>query len=260
MESLVWGTATPGLAGSRSVGDRGGPGGGGPGVVEDAGSRPAGVRHARAARAAAVYVRDPDGAALSDVRHDHGLCLVRAGADRSVVARQPGGLRARGRVAPLDDLAARLRGPGRAGRFRSLSGPADGARCWRAAVLGLASLVDPMDRFAGRPDRRGSPAPRRGRGVRPETDLPIQGRRGLRMTPRTLANARVRLALVALLAGGSLLAISGCDPRTLAYFLQPFDPTVAAAVRDVVPGQEGRDPLPRGRRLHRANTRRWSAT
>lgn len=46
------------------------------------------------------------------------------------------------------------------------------------------------------------------------------------MTPRTLATARVRLALVALMAGGSLLAISGCDPRTLAYFLQPFDPTV----------------------------------
>lgn len=48
------------------------------------------------------------------------------------------------------------------------------------------------------------------------------------MTPRTLANARVRLALVAFfMAGGSLLAISGCDPRTLAYFLQPFDASVA---------------------------------
>ncbi len=47
------------------------------------------------------------------------------------------------------------------------------------------------------------------------------------MTPRSLADARVRLALVALLAGGSLLASSGCDPRTLAYFLQPFDPTIA---------------------------------
>ena len=46
------------------------------------------------------------------------------------------------------------------------------------------------------------------------------------MTPRSLANARVRLALVALMAGGSLLAISGCDPRTLAYFLQPFEPTI----------------------------------
>jgi hypothetical protein len=47
------------------------------------------------------------------------------------------------------------------------------------------------------------------------------------MTPRSLANARVRLALVALLAAGSLLASSGCDPRTLAYFLQPFDPSIA---------------------------------
>jgi hypothetical protein len=46
------------------------------------------------------------------------------------------------------------------------------------------------------------------------------------MTPRSLANARVRLALVALLAGGSLLALGGCDPRTLAYFLQPFEPTI----------------------------------
>ena len=46
------------------------------------------------------------------------------------------------------------------------------------------------------------------------------------MTPRSLANARVRLALVALMAGGSLLAMSGCDPRTLAYFLQPFEPTI----------------------------------
>jgi hypothetical protein len=40
------------------------------------------------------------------------------------------------------------------------------------------------------------------------------------------AKRRVHLALVALLAGGSLLASSGCDPRTLAYFLQPFEPTV----------------------------------
>jgi hypothetical protein len=47
------------------------------------------------------------------------------------------------------------------------------------------------------------------------------------MTPRMLVNARVRLALVAVLAGGSLLACSGCDPRTLAYFLQPFDATIA---------------------------------
>ena len=46
------------------------------------------------------------------------------------------------------------------------------------------------------------------------------------MTPRLLADAKVRLAMVALLAGGSLLATTGCDPRTLAYFLQPFEPMV----------------------------------
>jgi hypothetical protein len=46
------------------------------------------------------------------------------------------------------------------------------------------------------------------------------------MTPRRFANARVRLALGVLMACGSVFATSGCDPRTLAYFLQPFDPTV----------------------------------
>ncbi len=46
------------------------------------------------------------------------------------------------------------------------------------------------------------------------------------MTPRLLADAKVRLAMVALLAGGSLIATTGCDPRTLAYFLQPFEPMV----------------------------------
>lgn len=47
------------------------------------------------------------------------------------------------------------------------------------------------------------------------------------MAPRSLAKPRVRLALVALLAGGLLLPLSGCDPRTTLYFLQPFDPTIA---------------------------------
>ena len=42
------------------------------------------------------------------------------------------------------------------------------------------------------------------------------------MTPRLLANAKVRLAM----AAGVLIALSGCDPRTLAYFLQPFEPMV----------------------------------
>jgi hypothetical protein len=46
------------------------------------------------------------------------------------------------------------------------------------------------------------------------------------MTPRLLADLKVRLAFAALLAGGTLIAISGCDPRTLAYFLQPFDPMI----------------------------------
>jgi hypothetical protein len=46
------------------------------------------------------------------------------------------------------------------------------------------------------------------------------------MTPRLLANVHVRLAMAAVLAGGILAAISGCDPRTLAYFLQPFEPMV----------------------------------
>jgi hypothetical protein len=46
------------------------------------------------------------------------------------------------------------------------------------------------------------------------------------MTPRSLANVKVHLAVVALLAGGTLIAISGCDPRTLAYFLQPGEPTI----------------------------------
>jgi hypothetical protein len=46
------------------------------------------------------------------------------------------------------------------------------------------------------------------------------------MTPRSFANAKVRLAIAAVVAGGTLIAISGCDPRTLAYFLQPFEPTI----------------------------------
>ena len=58
------------------------------------------------------------------------------------------------------------------------------------------------------------------------------------MTPRSLANARVRLALVALLAGGSLLGISGCDPRSLAYFLQPFEPTIAPECETVLQGKK----------------------
>ena len=48
------------------------------------------------------------------------------------------------------------------------------------------------------------------------------------MTPRPHARTR-RAALAALLAGAGLLMIlPGCDPRTLIFFLQPFDPTVPA--------------------------------
>ncbi len=44
------------------------------------------------------------------------------------------------------------------------------------------------------------------------------------MTPRSML--MVRFAAVLVLASASLLAASGCDPRSLAYFLQPFDPTI----------------------------------
>jgi hypothetical protein len=46
------------------------------------------------------------------------------------------------------------------------------------------------------------------------------------MTPRLFASVKVQLAFVTLLAGGSLIAVSGCDPRELVYFLQPFSPTI----------------------------------
>ena len=71
------------------------------------------------------------------------------------------------------------------------------------------------------------------------------------MTPRLLANARVRLALVALLAGGSLLAITGCDPRTLAYFLQPFEPTIAPPCETSFQGKKVVILCSGGRRLDR---------
>src|SRR5262249_14357400 len=46
------------------------------------------------------------------------------------------------------------------------------------------------------------------------------------MTPRPLARKR-RFAALACAAVG-LLALAGCDPRTLVYFLQPFEPMVPA--------------------------------
>ena len=48
------------------------------------------------------------------------------------------------------------------------------------------------------------------------------------MTPRPHARTR-RAAMASLLfAAATLLSLPGCDPRTMLFFLQPFDPTVAA--------------------------------
>ena len=44
------------------------------------------------------------------------------------------------------------------------------------------------------------------------------------MTPR--ARARIQIAAVLVVAAAGLIAVSGCDPRTLAYFLQPFESTI----------------------------------
>ena len=44
------------------------------------------------------------------------------------------------------------------------------------------------------------------------------------MTPR--ARAKIQIAAVVVLIAGGLIAVSGCDPRTLAYFLQPFESTI----------------------------------
>ena len=47
------------------------------------------------------------------------------------------------------------------------------------------------------------------------------------MTPRPHARTRRAVALLALAAAG-LLSLTGCDPRTLIYFLQPWEPTISA--------------------------------
>jgi hypothetical protein len=47
------------------------------------------------------------------------------------------------------------------------------------------------------------------------------------MTPRPLA--RMRCAAAGLVIAAGLLSLAGCDPRTLLYFLQPYEPTVPAA-------------------------------
>jgi len=44
------------------------------------------------------------------------------------------------------------------------------------------------------------------------------------MTPRS--RAILQLTAVILVAGAGLIATSGCDPRALAYFLQPFESTI----------------------------------
>ena len=53
---------------------------------------------------------------------------------------------------------------------------------------------------------------------RPGRPCPLPGRRRL-----------LRAAALLLLAGPGLLTLAGCDPRMALYFLQPFEPTVAAA-------------------------------
>ena len=45
------------------------------------------------------------------------------------------------------------------------------------------------------------------------------------MTPRSRARIQIAAVMLLLVAGG-LIAVSGCDPRTLAYFVQPFESTI----------------------------------
>src|SRR5262249_42120589 len=54
-----------------------------------------------------------------------------------------------------------------------------------------------------------------------------QGREGVMRTPRPHARTR-RAAAALLVASAGLLSLAGCDPRTLIYFLQPYDSSVAA--------------------------------
>ena len=46
-------------------------------------------------------------------------------------------------------------------------------------------------------------------------------------TPRTYARTRRAAALIAIALAGTV-SLAGCDPRTLFYFLQPFEPTIPA--------------------------------
>jgi hypothetical protein len=56
------------------------------------------------------------------------------------------------------------------------------------------------------------------------------------MTPRSLA--RMRRAAAGLVIAAGLLTLAGCDPRTILYFLQPFDPTVPAACSHSLKGKK----------------------
>ncbi len=47
------------------------------------------------------------------------------------------------------------------------------------------------------------------------------------MTPRV--RIRIQIAAVITLVAGGLIPVSGCDPRQLAYFLQPFESTIRAS-------------------------------
>jgi hypothetical protein len=51
------------------------------------------------------------------------------------------------------------------------------------------------------------------------------------MTPRSLV--KWQLAALLLAAGAGVFAISGCDPRALAYFLQPFESTIPPKAQEV---------------------------
>ena len=44
------------------------------------------------------------------------------------------------------------------------------------------------------------------------------------MTPRTQAGMRRIAAAMVMIA--AMIALVGCDPRPLFYFLQPFEPTI----------------------------------
>ena len=55
----------------------------------------------------------------------------------------------------------------------------------------------------------------------------------------------MQIAAVMVLVAGGLIAISGCDPRSLAYFLQPFESTIEPPEGLRARGEEGRHPVQR---------------